>query len=40
MEVRALRAAVETTEVVYLGADDMDAMPIDVPEDVKKFLPD
>lgn len=40
MEVRALRAAVETTEFVYLGPDDMEAMPIDVPEDVKKFLPD
>lgn len=40
MEVRALRAAVETTEIVYLGPDDMGAMPIDVPEDVKRFLPD
>jgi len=38
-EVRALREAVETTEVVYLGPDDV-AEPIDVPEDVKKFLPD
>lgn len=40
MEVRALREAVETTEVVYLGPEDMDAMPIDVPQDVKQFLPD
>ena len=39
-EVRALREAVETTEVVYLGPEDMDPMPIDVPEDVKQFLPD
>ncbi|WP_107341709.1 hypothetical protein [Agrobacterium pusense] len=39
MEVRALRAAVETTEIVYLGPDDV-AEPIDVPEDVKQFLPD
>jgi hypothetical protein len=39
IEVRALRKAVETTEIVYLGPDDMDAMPIDIPEDVKNFLP-
>ncbi|CAN7390662.1 hypothetical protein [Neorhizobium sp. LjRoot104] len=40
MEVRALKRAVETTEIVYLGPDDIEAEPVDVPEDLKKFLPD
>lgn len=39
MEVRALKQAVETTEVVYLSPDDV-GDPVDVPEDLKKFLPD
>lgn len=40
MEVRALKRAVETTEIVYLGPEDLDAEPVDIPEDLKKFLPD
>lgn len=39
LEVRKLKQAVETTEVVYLGPDDV-AEPVDVPDDVRKFLPD
>lgn len=39
MEVRALKQAVETTEVVYLATEDI-GEPVEVPEDLKKFLPD
>lgn len=39
-DIRALKRAVETTEIVYLGPDDLEAEPVDVPEDLKKFLPD
>lgn len=38
MEVRALKRAVETTEVVYLGPEDV-AKRTDIPEDVKNLLP-
>lgn len=37
MEVRALKRAVETTEVVYLGPEDF-GDPTDIPEDIRKLL--
>lgn len=40
MVVRQLKQAVETTEIVYLGPDDAAFEEVDVPEDLKKFLPD
>lgn len=39
LEVRALKRAVETTQVVYLGPEDLEAEPVDVPDDIKRFLP-
>ncbi len=39
LAVRSLQQAVETTEIAYMGPEDV-AEPVDVPEDLKKFLPD
>lgn len=39
LEVRALKQAVETTDVIYLSTEDI-GEPVDIPEDLKKFLPD
>ena len=37
-EVRRLKKAIETTEVVVITPDDV-GEPVDVPEDLRKFFP-
>lgn len=37
LEVRRLKKAIETTDVVYIGPDDLGS-PIEMPEDVRKLM--
>lgn len=39
-DIRALKQAVETTDIVYVGPKDIEAEPIDIPDDVRRFLTD
>jgi hypothetical protein len=40
LEVRALKRAFESTEIVYLCLEDVEVEQVDVPDDLKKFMPD